>query len=74
MQGIETCLHFTFTFEIRDHKCSLYTTERQYLLHILLDEMFVSGAQDLQIIRHCPLSFISPYSIYVESEILGTVM
>ncbi len=38
---------FTFTFEIRDRTNSVYTMERQYLPHILQDQMLVSGAQDL---------------------------
>ncbi len=42
---------FTFTLEIHIH---VYTMERQYLPHILQDSMFVSDAQDLQIIRHRP--------------------
>ncbi len=37
----------TFTFEIRDRTYSVYTTERQYLSHILQDQMLVSGAQGL---------------------------
>ncbi len=40
--------------------------ERQYLPHILQDQMLVSGAQDLQIIHHL--------SVYVVSEILCTAM
>ncbi len=43
---------FTFTFEIRDRTYSVYITERQYLPHILQDQMFVSGSEDLQTIRH----------------------
>ncbi len=38
---------FTFTFEIRDRTNFVYTMERQYLPHILQDQMRVSGAQDL---------------------------
>ncbi len=34
--------------------------------------MFVSGAEDLQTIRHGPQ--FSPYSVYVVSEILCTAM
>ncbi len=37
----------TFTFEIRDRTNSVYTLERQYLPHILQDQMLVSGARDL---------------------------
>ncbi len=53
MWGIETALEctivfsFTFSFEIRDRTYSVYTMERQYLPHILQDQMLVSGAQDL---------------------------
>ncbi len=53
MQGIETAFrctiafYFHFHFEIRDHTNSVYTVERQYLPHILQDQMLVSGAQDL---------------------------
>ncbi len=37
--------------------------------------MFVSGAQDLQIIRHRPIGHLSlPLSVYVVSEIVCTVM
>ncbi len=59
MPGVELLLNaqslfsFTYTFEIRDRTYSIYTMERQNLPHILQD-MFVSGAQDLQIIRHRP--------------------
>ncbi len=38
---------FTFAFEIRNRMYSVYTMERQYLPHILQDQMLVSGAQDL---------------------------
>ncbi len=54
MRGIETaleCSMFFFVslslFEIRDRMYSVYTMERQYLPHILQDQMLVSGAQDL---------------------------
>ncbi len=49
MQRIETAFEsrFTFTFEIRDRTNSVYTMERQYLPHILQDQIFVSGARDL---------------------------
>ncbi len=51
MLGIETAFKcttvFYFHFEIRDHTNSVYTMEQQYLSHILQDQMFVSGAQDL---------------------------
>ncbi len=40
-------LHFTFTLEIRDRTNSVYAMERQYLPHILQDQMLVSGVQDL---------------------------
>ncbi len=43
---IETTLKYTI----------VYTMERQYLRHILQDQMLVSGAQDLLIIRHHPQS------------------
>ncbi len=75
MPGIELLLNarslFSFTFTFRDSRSHVlcYTMERQYLPHILQDQMFVSGAQDLQIIRHRP-----PYSVYVVSEFLCTVM
>ncbi len=38
---------FTFTFKIHDRMNSVYTMERQYLPHILQDQMLVSGVQDL---------------------------
>ncbi len=50
MLGIENArslFSFTFTFEICDRTNSVYTMERQYLPHILQDQMLVSGAQDL---------------------------
>ncbi len=51
MRDIETAfkctIAFYFHFEIHDRTNSVYTMERQYLPHILQDQMFVSGAQDL---------------------------
>ncbi len=52
--------HFIFTLEIRDH---VYTVEWQHLPHILQD-YFVSGAQDLQIIHHrSTLLLVSVWSV-----------
>ncbi len=49
MLGIETAFKCTiaFYFHFRDRTNSVYTMERQYLPHILQDQMLVSGAQDL---------------------------
>ncbi len=51
MLGTETAfkctIAITVTVEIRDRTYSVYTMERQYLSHILQDQMLVSGAQDL---------------------------
>ncbi len=47
---------FTFTFTIRDRTNSVEAMEWQYLPHILHDQMLVSAAQDLKIIRHYPQS------------------
>ncbi len=58
--------HFTFTFEIHNCTNSVYSMEWQYLPHILQDQMLCSGS-----VNHSPSSsVISPYSVYVVSEIL----
>ncbi len=45
--------------------------ERQYLPHILHDWMFVSGAEDLQTIRHGPRSsLLTQFMWYVKFYVL----
>ncbi len=59
MQGAETAFWMSaasnFTFEICDHMDSTELCS----IHTFTDWMFVSGAQYLQIIRHCPISHLS---------------
>ncbi len=63
---------FSFTFEIRNRTNSVYTMEQQYLPHIFQEQMlqWCSGS-----VNHSPSSLaISPYSVYVVSEILCRVL
>ncbi len=57
MRGIEKAFEFMcarpFYSHFGDSRSHVYTMEWQYLLHAL-QVYFVSGAQDLQIIRHRP--------------------
>ncbi len=45
LSNAQSLFSFTFAIHVRTH--SVYTMERQYLPHILQDQMLVSGAQDL---------------------------
>ncbi len=49
MWGTETAFKCTmaFYFHFRDRTNSVYTMKWQYLPHILQNQMFISGAQDL---------------------------
>ncbi len=74
LSNAQSLFTFTFAFEIHHStKLCLYYGAAEDLPHILQDQMLVSGAQDP--VNHWPSSsVISPYSVYVVSEILCTVM